>query len=144
MRLRQEPDHKCYSDRCLVSGRQPGRRRTYLPRLEAQGAGGQYPYRRDGEEALDFLFCRGTFAERRFDQPPKVVLLDLKLPKVNGIQVFEQLRRDHRTRFIPVVILSSSNEECDLVRSYELGANSYIQKPMDFDKFRYTVKTAVL
>src|SRR5271163_4282644 len=99
---------------------------------------------RDGEEALDFLFCRGTFAERSFDQPPKVVLLDLKLPKVNGIQVLEQLRRDHRTRFIPVVILSSSNEECDLVRSYELGANSYIQKPMDLDKFRHTVKTAVL
>ena len=99
---------------------------------------------RDDEEALDFLFCRGTFAERSFDQPPKVVLLDLKLPKVNGIQVLEQLRRDHRTRFIPVVILSSSNEECDLVRSYELGANSYIQKPMDFERFRYTVKTVVL
>jgi len=99
---------------------------------------------RDGEEALDFLFCRGAFADRTFDRPPKVVLLDLKLPKVNGIQVLEQLKNDHRTKFIPVVVLSSSNEERDLVRSYELGANSYIQKPMDLDKFRHTVKTAVL
>ena len=99
---------------------------------------------RDGEEALDFLFCRRGFAHRTFDRPAKVVLLDLKLPKVNGIQVLEQLKLDHRTRFIPVVILSSSNEERDLVRCYELGVNSYIQKPMDFDKFRYTVKTAVL
>jgi two-component system response regulator len=99
---------------------------------------------RDGEDALDFLFCRGAFTERSFDRPPKIVLLDLKLPKVNGIQVLEQLKDDHRTKFIPVVVLSSSNEERDLVRSYELGANSYIQKPMDFDKFRYTVKTAVL
>lgn len=98
----------------------------------------------DGEEALDFLFCRRAFAERSFDRPPRVVLLDLKLPKVNGIQALEQLKNDHRTRFIPVVVLSSSNEERDLVRSYELGANSYIQKPMDFDKFRDTVKTAVL
>lgn len=99
---------------------------------------------RDGEDALDFLFCRGAFAERSFDRPPKIVLLDLKLPKVNGIQVLEQLKDDQRTRFIPVVILSSSNEERDLLRSYELGVNSYIQKPMDFGKFRYTVKTAVL
>jgi CheY-like chemotaxis protein len=99
---------------------------------------------RDGEEALDFLFCRGAFADRSFDRPPKVVLLDLKLPKVNGIQILEQLKNDHRTKFIPVVVLSSSNEERDLVRSYELGANSYIQKPVDFDRFRYTVKTAVL
>jgi CheY-like chemotaxis protein len=99
---------------------------------------------RDGAEALDFLFCRGAFADRSFDRPPRVVLLDLKLPKVNGIEVLEELKNDHRTRFIPVVVLSSSNEERDLVRSYELGANSYIQKPVDFDKFRYTVKTAVL
>jgi CheY-like chemotaxis protein len=99
---------------------------------------------RDGEDALDFLFCRGAFTERSFDRPPKIVLLDLKLPKVNGIQVLEQLQDDHRTKFIPVVILSSSNEERDLLRSYELGVNSYIQKPVDFEKFRHTVKTAVL
>jgi two-component system, response regulator len=99
---------------------------------------------RDGEEALDFLFCRGAFTERSFDRPPKIVLLDLKLPKVNGIQVLEQLKDDQRTKFIPVVILSSSNEERDLLRSYELGVNSYIQKPVDFEKFCHTVKTAVL
>jgi CheY-like chemotaxis protein len=99
---------------------------------------------RDGEEALDFLFCRGAFAERSFDRPPKMVLLDLKLPKVNGIEVLEQLKDDRRTRFIPVVILSSSNEERDVVRSYELGVNSYIQKPMNFETFSETVKIVVL
>lgn len=99
---------------------------------------------RDGEEALDFLFCRGRFAERSFDRPPKLVLLDLKMPKVDGIEVLKQLRADPRTRYIPVVILTSSREEQDLVRGYELGVNSYIQKPVDFEKFRQTVKTAGL
>ncbi len=96
---------------------------------------------RDGEEALDFLFCRGAFTERSFDHPPKLVLLDLKLPKVDGIEVLAQLKNDPRTKVIPVVILTSSKEEQDLIRSYDLGANSYIQKPVDFDQFRQTVKT---
>jgi len=95
----------------------------------------------DGEEALDFLFCRGRFAERSFEQPPKLILLDLKLPKVDGIEVLKQLKSDPRTKVIPVVVLTSSKEERDLVRSYDLGANSYIQKPVDFEKFRETVKT---
>jgi two-component system, response regulator len=95
----------------------------------------------DGEEALNFLFCRGGFAERSFEQPPKLVLLDLKLPKVDGIEVLKQLKGDPRTKAIPVVVLTSSKEERDLVRSYDLGANSYIQKPVDFEKFRETVKT---
>ncbi len=99
---------------------------------------------RDGEEALDFLFCRGPFAERSFDHPPKLVLLDLKLPKVDGIEVLKQLKQDLRTRFIPVVILTSSKEERDLVHGYELGVNSYIQKPVDFEQFRQTVKTVGL
>jgi len=99
---------------------------------------------RDGEEALDFLFCRGAFAERSFDHPPKIVLLDLKLPKVDGIETLEQVKRDPRTKAIPVVILTSSNEESDLVRCYELGVNSYIQKPVDFDQFRHTISTAGL
>lgn len=99
---------------------------------------------RDGEEALDFLFCRGPFAERSFDHPPKLVLLDLKLPKVDGIEVLKQLKNDPRTRFIPVVILTSSKEERDLVHSYELGVNSYIQKPVDFEQFRQTVKAVGL
>jgi two-component system response regulator len=99
---------------------------------------------RDGEEALDFLFCRGTFAGRSFDHPPKLVLLDLKLPKVDGMEVLKQVKSDPRTKTIPVVIMTSSKEERDLVAGYNLGANSYIQKPVDFDQFRDTVKTAGL
>jgi CheY-like chemotaxis protein len=96
---------------------------------------------RDGKEALDFLFCRGTFAERSFNHPPKLVLLDLKLPKIDGLQVLKQLKNDSRTKAIPVVIMTSSNEERDKVEGYNLGVNSYIQKPVDFDQFRKTVKT---
>ena len=96
---------------------------------------------RDGEEALEFLFCSGTHAGRSFDRPPRMVLLDLKLPKVDGMEVLRQIKADPRTQSIPVVILTSSKEERDLVQGYGLGANSYIQKPVDFDQFRNTVKT---
>jgi two-component system, response regulator len=99
---------------------------------------------KDGEEALDFIFCRGEYAHRSFDYPPKLILLDLKLPKVDGIEVLTKIKNDQRTRTIPVVIMTSSREERDLVRSYDLGVNSYIQKPVDFDQFRQTVKTAGL
>jgi CheY-like chemotaxis protein len=99
---------------------------------------------RDGEEALDFLFCRGAFAQRSFDHPPKLVLLDLKLPKVDGMEVLKQIKSDPRTKATPVVIMTSSKEERDLVAGYNLGANSYIQKPVDFDQFRETVKTVGL
>jgi two-component system, response regulator len=99
---------------------------------------------RDGEEALDCLFCRGAFAERSFDRPPKLVLLDLKLPKIDGMEVLKQVKSDQRTRTIPVVIMTSSKEERDLAASYNLGVNSYIQKPVDFDKFRETVKSVGL
>src|SRR5260370_26755287 len=95
---------------------------------------------RDGEEPLDFLFCRGAFAQRSFDHPPKLVLLDLKLPKIDGMEVLKQVKSDPRTKTIPVVIMTSSKEERDLVAGYNLGANSYIQKPVDFDQFRETVK----
>jgi two-component system response regulator len=95
---------------------------------------------RDGEEALDFFFCRGNYSDRSFDHPPRLVLLDLKLPKVNGIEVLQQIKNDPRTKSIPVVILTSSKEERDLVRSYNFGANSYIQKPVNFAEFRDTVK----
>lgn len=97
---------------------------------------------RDGEEALDFIFCRGEFSQRSFEHPPKLVLLDLKLPKVDGIEVLTRIKGDPRTRTIPVVILTSSREERDLMRGYNLGVNSYIQKPVDFDQLRETVKTA--
>jgi CheY-like chemotaxis protein len=96
---------------------------------------------RDGEEALDFIFCRGTFSERNIDHPPKLVLLDLKLPKVDGLQVLKAVKSDPRTRTIPIVIMTSSKEERDMVESYNSGVNSYIQKPVDFDQFRNTVKT---
>jgi two-component system response regulator len=99
---------------------------------------------RDGEEALDFIFCRGTFAHRSFERPPKLVLLDLKLPKVDGMEVLKQIKSDLRTKTIPVVIMTSSKEERDLVAGYNLGANSYIQKPVDFDQFRETVKSVGL
>lgn len=99
---------------------------------------------RDGEEALDFLFCRGAFAQRSFDHPPKLVLLDLKVPKVDGMEVLKQVKSDPRTKTIPVVILTSSKEERDLVVTAHQGANSYIQKPVDFDQFRETVKSVGL
>lgn len=99
---------------------------------------------RDGAEALDFIFCRGPFQHRSFDHLPRLVLLDLKLPKIDGMEVLKQIKGDPRTKTIPVVIMTSSKEERDLVASYNLGANSYIQKPVDFDQFRETVKTVGL
>lgn len=99
---------------------------------------------RDGEEALEFLFCNGAYAHRSFECPPRLVLLDLKLPKVDGMEVLKRLKNDPRTQAIPVVILTSSKEERDLVQGYGLGANSYIQKPVDFDQFRNTVKSVGL
>lgn len=99
---------------------------------------------RDGEEALEFLFCSGAHRERSFDHPPRLVLLDLKLPKMDGMEVLRRIKADPRTSTIPVVIMTSSKEERDLIKGYGLGANSYIQKPVDFDQFRETVKTAGL
>ena len=95
---------------------------------------------RDGAEALDFLFCRGPFSNRRFDSPPHLVLLDLKLPKVDGLQVLQQAKSDERTRAIPIIILTSSKEESDLIKSYKLGVNSYIQKPVNFSEFQNVVQ----
>ena len=95
---------------------------------------------RDGEEALNFLFCRAPYADRYFDHPPTLILLDLKLPKVNGLQVLEAVKSDPRTKAIPVIILTSSKEEQDLIKSYKFGVNSYIQKPVDFSAFQDVVK----
>jgi two-component system response regulator len=89
---------------------------------------------RDGAEALEFIFCTGAYAERRIENP-KLILLDLKLPLVDGIEVLRQVRKDPRTRTIPVVMLTSSSEERDIVETYALGVNSYIVKPVDFEQF---------
>ena len=90
---------------------------------------------KDGAEALDFIFSRGAYAHRDPNHALKVVLLDLKLPKVSGLEVLRAIKGDEQTRTIPVVVLTSSQEEKDMVESYRLGANSYIVKPVDFDKF---------
>jgi CheY-like chemotaxis protein len=94
---------------------------------------------RDGQEALDYLFCRGKFSDRIKDYPA-VMLLDLKLPKVNGLEVLQQIRADERMRMIPVVMLTSSHEEKDMMRSYQLGVNAYVVKPVDFHEFINAVK----
>jgi len=90
---------------------------------------------RDGAEALEFLFGTGKYAGRNTDVIPQVVLLDLKLPKVEGLEVLRQVRADRRTKLLPVVILTSSNEEQDRIQGYDLGANSYVRKPVDFSQF---------
>ena len=95
---------------------------------------------RDGAEALDYFFCRGAYANRPTCDVAQVVLLDLKLPKVDGLDVLRALRADERTRLIPIVILTSSAEDQDLVRGYGLGANSYVRKPIDFHQFVESVR----
>jgi two-component system response regulator len=90
---------------------------------------------KDGAEALEYIFATGTYASRDINHNPKVILLDLKLPKVDGIEVLRRIKSDERTKVIPVVVLTSSKEERDLVQSYQLGANSYITKPVDFESF---------
>ena len=95
---------------------------------------------RDGAEALEFMFCEGPHAARQVTQNPKVILLDLKLPKINGLEVLKQLKGDARTKLVPVVILTSSKEESDVVAGYQLGANSYIVKPVNFERFTEAVR----
>jgi CheY-like chemotaxis protein len=94
----------------------------------------------DGAEALDFLFCRGAHKERTFAHPPRLVLLDLKLPKVDGLEVLRAIRADARTKAIPVVILTSSKEQKDLIEGYNLGVSAYVQKPVDFEQFSEAIR----
>lgn len=94
---------------------------------------------KDGAEALDFIFCTGQFKNRNKNNKPKVILLDLKMPKVGGIEVLKKIKEDESTRKIPVVVLTSSKEDPDVRTCYELGANSYIVKPVDFDNFQKAV-----
>ncbi len=95
---------------------------------------------RDGAEALEYLFATGTYADRDTSLMPAVILLDLKLPKVDGLEVLRRLRADERTKLLPVVIVTSSKEEKDMVNGYSLGANSYVRKPVDFNQFSEAVK----
>lgn len=115
--------------------------RLTLRELQREKVKNQIVVARDGAEALDFLFCRGAFSDRSPNHPPKLVLLDLKLPKVSGLEVLREIKAQPETRAIPVVVMTSSGEERDVIDSYKLGVNSYIQKPVDFEQFRQTIKT---
>ncbi len=96
---------------------------------------------RDGQEALEYIFCTGRYATRDIKDQPHVILLDIKLPFVDGLEILKRIKQDQRTRTIPVVMLTSSREERDLIESYRLGVNSYIVKPVDFDQFKESART---
>lgn len=108
--------------------------------LKEQNLANEIVHLSDGQAALDYLFAEGTYSSRNIQKVPKVVLLDLKLPKVGGLQVLKRLRDDARTKLLPIVILTSSQEESDLVESYKLGANSYIVKPVEFENFSKAIR----
>jgi two-component system response regulator len=95
---------------------------------------------KDGEEALDYLFGKGMYSDRDVNILPQLILLDLKLPKVDGLEVLQQIRSTAGTMYLPVVVLTSSREEMDIIKSYQLGANSYIRKPVDFEQFSDAIK----
>jgi CheY-like chemotaxis protein len=108
--------------------------------LKRHHIGNEIVVARDGVEALEYLFCTGRYADRDVNNNPSVVLLDLKLPRVDGLEVLRQLRDDPRTRFLPVVVLTTSSEEQDVINSYSLGCNSYICKPVDFVQFSEAIR----
>jgi len=110
-----------------------------LRALRGRGLRNHFEVARDGQEALDFLFAEGEFADRDLQDGPKVVLLDLRLPKVDGIDVLRRVKADERTKTIPIVVLTSSRQEPDIKTCYDLGANSYIVKPVDFEKLAVAV-----
>lgn len=119
----------------IAVGPQQGRKVMTLRALKKRNLLNHVYVVRDGAEALEYLFATGAYASRDINHAPKVVLLDLKLPKVSGLEVLKKLIADERTRTMPVVVLTSSQEGRDMVESYKLGVNSYIVKPVDFDKF---------
>jgi two-component system, response regulator len=111
-----------------------------LRALRKNNIGNEIVVARDGAEALDYLFCKGAYANRDSAEQPELVLLDLKLPKVDGFEVLRELRTNESTRLLPVVILTSSKEQQDVVNGYGLGANSYVRKPVDFHEFLDAVR----
>jgi CheY-like chemotaxis protein len=108
--------------------------------LEKSGFTNKLHHVKDGAEALDFLYCKGMYVKRNFNEKPKLILVDLKMPKVSGIQVLDRLKSDPDFKSIPVVILTSSQEDPDIAKCYSLGANSYIVKPLDSNKFFNSIK----
>ena len=110
-----------------------------LRALRKQNLANNVHHVRDGAEALAFIFATGPYAGRRIDDTPKLVLLDLKLPKVDGLDVLRRIKADPRTKRIPVVVMTSSREDRDIIESYELGVNSYVVKPVDFEQFARSV-----
>jgi len=107
--------------------------------LKKQNFANNLVWVKDGAEALDFIFATGVYSQRSVTNGPKVILLDLRLPKVDGMEVLRRVKSDERTRTIPVVVLTSSKEDRDVAESYQLGVNSYISKPVEFDEFAKTV-----
>ena len=118
--------------RILVVEDDPNDVELTLTALEEYHLANEVVVTRDGQEALDYLYCRGQFSAR---PNPAVILLDLKLPKVDGLEVLQQIKSDERMRIIPVVVLTSSHQEKDMIRSYKLGVNAYVVKPVDFHEF---------
>ncbi|MEX0779202.1 MAG: response regulator [Balneolales bacterium] len=107
--------------------------------LKKKNLSNQLIHLKDGEEALEFIFAKGKFSDRDITKTPKMILLDLKMPRIDGIEVLRRIKEDERTKTIPVIVLTSSNEDPDIKRCYELGANSYIVKPVEFDGFLNSV-----
>ena len=125
--------------RILIVEDDPNDVELTLTALEEYNLANEVVITRDGQQALDYLHCRGEFNSRSGDNPA-VMLLDLKLPKINGLEVLQQIRSDERLKMIPVVVLTSSHEEKDMIRSYQLGVNAYVVKPVDFHEFVNAVK----
>ncbi|MEO5685046.1 MAG: response regulator [Chitinophagaceae bacterium] len=107
--------------------------------LKQNGLAGKLLHMKDGAAGLDYIFGEGKYAGRQVEDTPKVIMLDLKMPKINGLEVLKRLKDDERTKRIPVVILTSSNEDPDIVKCYDLGANSYVVKPVEFDEFQKVI-----
>jgi CheY-like chemotaxis protein len=139
----ESPDSQAVNDKLveiLLVEDNPSDVQLTLHALDRNKLANQIHVVRDGAEALEFIFSTGRYADRTAQRNPRVVLLDLKLPLVDGMEVLRQMKEDPRTRSIPVVVLTSSREERDIVESYQLGVNSYIVKPVDFEQFTESVR----
>jgi two-component system response regulator len=118
----------------------PGDLELALRALRKANLGNRIEIARDGAEAIDFIFCEGAHADRKIEDHPKLIMLDLKLPKIDGLDVLRRIKSDPRTKSIPVVVLTSSKEQSDVMESYQLGVNSYVVKPVSFEEFAAAVQ----